>query len=96
MIIELYQRGVNMKTTQLTFKDFIKSVSKTTKLIILITAPLIISLFAGGLYLQIHMLIHGCSSEIARLSDELIKCCADCLNAVFVPAFFIELYGNFK
>lgn len=96
MIIELYQRGVNMKTTQLTFKDFIKSVSKTTKLIILITAPLIISLFAGGLYLQIHMLIHGYSSEIARLSDELIKCCADCLNAVFVPAFFIELYGNFK
>ena len=96
MIIELYQRGVNMKTTQLTFKDFIKSVSKTTKLIILITAPLIISLFAGGLYLQLHMLIHGYSSEIARLSDELIKCCADCLNAVFVPAFFIELYGNFK
>ena len=96
MIIKLYQRGVNMKTTQLTFKDFIKSVSKTTKLIILITAPLIISLFAGGLYLQIHMLIHGYSSEIARLSDELIKCCADCLNAVFVPAFFIELYGNFK
>ena len=85
-----------MKTTQLTFKDFIKSVSKTTKLIILITAPLIISLFAGGLYLQIHMLIHGYSSEIARLSDELIKCCADCLNAVFVPTFFIELYGNFK
>lgn len=85
-----------MKTTQLTFKDFIKSVSKTTKFIILITAPLIISLFAGGLYLQIHMLIHGYSSEIARLSDELIKCCADCLNAVFVPAFFIELYGNFK
>lgn len=85
-----------MKTTQLSFKDFIKSVSKTTKLIILITAPLIISLFAGGLYLQIHMLIHGYSSEIARLSDELIKCCSDCLNAVFVPAFFIELYGNFK
>ena len=85
-----------MKTTQLTFKDFIKSVSKTTKLIILITAPLIISLFAGGLYLQIHMLIHGYSSEIARLSDELIKCCAYCLNAVFVPAFFIELYSNFK
>ena len=96
MIIELYQRGVNMKTTQLTFKDFIKSVSKTTKLIILITAPLIISLFAGGLYLQIHMLIHGYSSEIARLSDELIKCCADCLNAVFVPAFFIELSGTFQ
>ena len=96
MILKLYQRGVNMKTTQLSFKDFIKSVSKTTKLIILITAPLIISLFAGGLYLQIHMLIHGYSSEIARLSDELIKCCADCLNAVFVPAFFIELYGNFK
>lgn len=76
------------------FKDFLKSLNKITKIFLYLGTPIILSLFTGGLFLQITMLINGWSSEISEMSQDLIKCAADSFSALYIPALFIELFSG--
>lgn len=85
-----------MQTQQKSIKDFFRSLNKVTKLLIAIGTPLIVSLFCGGIFLELYIFTHGYFSEIARLADELIKCCGDLIAAVYIPAFMIEFVKRDK
>lgn len=77
-----------------TFSEFCRGLTKISKSALITALPLIISLFAGGLFLRLYIFTHGFSYEAYMLSEELIKCCSDCLSALFIPLFFIELYSK--
>lgn len=85
-----------VQTQKYGVKDFLKSMNKATKLLLKIGTPLIISLFCGGVFLELYIFTQGYFSEIARLADELIRCCGDCLAAVYIPAIMIEFVKRDK
>lgn len=85
-----------MKQYSVVLSDFFKNLSKPTKYAFLYSMPIIFSLFCGGIFLSIYMHFNGFSDETARLADEMIKCCGDCLVSLSAVSFFIELYTKFN
>ncbi len=81
-----------MKVKTRDIKEFYLSLNKITKAFLLAGTPLIIALFAGGIFLEFYMFKYGYHSETARLARELIQCSSDCFSAVYIPAFIIELF----
>lgn len=78
---------------KVTFKDiidFFRSADKITKRFFIFGTPIIISLFSGGIFLKALMLINGTSCELELLSNDLLKCGADCLSSIYIPALIIE------
>lgn len=72
------------------FKAYVKSINKISKIIILAGTPLIFALLFGGIFLEIFMLINGYRSQTDVLINELIKCCGDCISAIYIPALVID------
>lgn len=75
-------------------REFIKSLGKSTKLLLSIGSPIIAALLAGAVFLRLILIVNGWSFAVAELSEELFKCAADCFAAVYIPAFFVELFSG--
>ncbi len=82
----------NLNTEKYGFRKFFRELSKPSKVILALTAPVIISLFSGAVFLRFYLFCHGFCNTGYILSEELVKCCGDCLGAVAVLVFFMEIF----
>ena len=83
-----------MKTQSI--KEFYKSLSKISKAIIVLSVPLLLSLFLGCAFIQLYIILKGSTETNLILLNDLIKCSGDSLLSIIIPLFFIEIYSRFS
>lgn len=76
------------------FLDFARSLDGKTKLLLHIGTPIILALLLCGTAVKIAMVKQGFSGQLDELYKDLFTCAAESFTAVYLPAFFIELFSG--